>query len=219
MLESSPKFPPKLQARFERAARAAGAIRPCETVFRDLVARYAEPHRHYHTLAHIDACLTWLDWFSGSAEHPEEVELALWFHDAIYVLGADQNERKSAELARAQLGTVGISDSSINRLAAYIEATASHVGPCGDSALVVDLDLTILGAPPREFEIFEAQIRREYAHVAEPVYRQARCHVLQGFLSRSQIYKVPPIRAELEVSARANLERRISELLLDRRAD
>jgi hypothetical protein len=67
----------QLRERFFRAARAAGAAEPSDGVFEELVARYREPHRRYHTLAHVDRCLAWLDWFSGSAERPHEVELAL----------------------------------------------------------------------------------------------------------------------------------------------
>lgn len=201
-----------LRTRFDRAAVAAGATCSTDAVFEDLVARYGESHRRYHTLAHIDACLAWLDWFCGSAERAEEVELALWFHDAVYALGDDGNERRSAQLAREHLGALGVSGAVIDRIACHIEATTKHVASGADSTLVVDLDLAILGARPRDFEHFEGQIRREYAHVSEPVYRAARRRVLQGFLSRPEIYGVPSIRAELEASARRNLARRIAQL-------
>src|SRR5688500_725542 len=88
---------PDLRSRFGRAAVAAGATRPSEAVVDELLIRYAEPHRHYHTLEHVVACLKWLDRFREVAEHPEEVELALWYHDAIYVPGAGDNESRSAE--------------------------------------------------------------------------------------------------------------------------
>jgi len=200
------------RARFDRAAITAGATRSTGAIFEDLVARYRESHRCYHTLTHIDACLAWLDWFCGSAERPEEVELALWFHDAVYTLGDDGNERRSARLAREHLGALGVGDAVIDRITQHIEATTKHVASGADSTLVVDLDLSILGARPHDFDQFERQIRREYAHVADAVYRAARRCVLQDFLSRPQIYRVAPIRAELEASARLNLARRIAEL-------
>ena len=204
--------PGELGARFQRAAVAAGATRPCEGVFQDLAARYGEPHRWHHTLTHIDHCLVWLDWFCGSAERPEEVELALWFHDAVYSLAGGGNEHRSARLAREQLGSLGIGGASIDRIARHIEATEKHAAPGGDSALVSDLDLAILGASRGEFDLFEGRIRREYAHVPDLIYRPARSRVLQGFLFRPEIYRVPAIRAELEAPARANLERRTLEL-------
>jgi predicted metal-dependent HD superfamily phosphohydrolase len=77
---------------------------------------------------------------------------------------------------------------------------------------LVDIDLTILGAGPDDFERFEQQIRREYAHVADIAYRQGRSRVLQTFLSRPQLYNTSAIGELLESRARINLERRIATL-------
>src|SRR5579871_998988 len=127
----------ELQARFRRASLDAGAVGSCDDVFLELVARYGEPHRHYHTLAHVGACLVWLDWFAGSAVHPEEVELALWFHDTVYALGDADNERRSAELARARLTALGVRGEAVERVVNHVEATARHETSGGDAALVV----------------------------------------------------------------------------------
>ena len=201
-----------LRSRFHRAAVAAGARPANDEVFQDLVRRYSEPHRHYHTLTHIKACLTWLDCFYSLAANPEEVELALWFHDAVYAPGEHGNERLSAELAREQLGALRVDAAAAMRVARYIEETEHHCAADGDSGLVIDLDLAILGAPAEDFDRFEDQIRREYAHVSEATFRVGRCQVLQAFLSRALIYNLPKIREKLEAPARANLARRIGEL-------
>lgn len=201
----------RLRARFGRALQAAGANGDSTRTFDGLVARYAQPHRHYHTLTHVDACLAWLDWFCASASRPAEVELALWFHDAVYDPEANDNEHKSAQLAIDELGSLGIAAEIGERIAGHIQATSQHTAAGSDSALVVDLDLTILGAAPREFASFEDAIRQEYSHVAEPLFRAARKAVLQNFLSRPKIYRDSAIGSELESRARANLKRRISE--------
>lgn len=200
-----------LQARFQRALAAAGATDAGSALYQELVDRHREPHRHYHTLAHIDACLAWLDWFAGAAEHPHEVELALWFHDAIYTPGAPDNEHRSAALARDRLAALGVPPAAIDRITRAIEATEHHTAAPGDASLVVDLDLTILGAPPATYDRFEHHIRQEYAHVPQPLYTAARRQVLTAFLSRPHIYRLPAIRHELETKARANLQRRIAE--------
>jgi len=201
-----------LQSRFQRAAAAAGARGSSEGLFAELVSRYAEPHRHYHTLTHIAACLGWLHRFEANADHSEEVELALWFHDVIYTPGAGDNEQRSAQLARDRLAALGVADDPIGRVARHIQATEHHPAGTGDTALVIDLDLTILGSPPQAFDRFEEQIRREYGQVPEAMYRAGRCHVLESFLSRPVIYSVPPIRERLEAAARTNLARRVGEL-------
>ncbi len=207
--------PGNLASRFERAAVAAGATRQCRPIFDELVDRYGEAHRHYHTLTHIDACLSWLDWFWAFAERPEVVELALWFHDAVYDPESSENERDSAALAREQLGELGIAPGTADIVARHIEATKAHVPVGSDSALVLDLDLSILGARRSAFERFEAQIRTEYAHVPEPAFCEGRRRVLESFLGRPRIYQVAPIREELEARARGNLARRIAELTGD----
>ena len=204
----------ELRARFERAALAAGATRPTDATFDMLVARYADPHRHYHTLTHIDACLTWLDWFRALARYPEEVEFALWFHDAVYDAraGGGQNERESARLACDTLRELGVPRDKLERIARHIRDTEHHSAPQDDAALVVDLDLTILGARRADFDRFEDQIRKEYAHVPEDQFRMGRRHVLESFLGRSAIFHAPQIRDELEARTRENLRRRIAEL-------
>lgn len=202
-----------LKSRFERAVTAAGGAGDTSAVFSDLVARYGEPQRHYHTLAHVSACLKWLDRFSAPAERGHEVELALWFHDAVYEPRARNNEQRSAELATEALTRLGIAPEAVANVAEHIAATEQHRAGTNDAKLVVDLDLSILGAALHDFDRFEAQIRAEYSHVEPEVFRAGRRRVLEDFLSRPRIFEVPAVRALLEPPARSNLERRIRELV------
>ena len=65
-------------------------------LFAEVDAHYGSAGRHYHTGGHIEHCLARFDEIRHLLEHPDAVELALWFHDVIYELGADDNERQSA---------------------------------------------------------------------------------------------------------------------------
>ncbi len=65
-----------------------------------LLSAYAEPHRHYHTQHHIAACLEALDAHRHCAERPEEVELAIWFHDAVYDTRRTDNEEAATASSR-----------------------------------------------------------------------------------------------------------------------
>lgn len=203
---------PDLRQRFARALALAGATREGDELFDELAAHYREPARHYHTLEHVEACLRWLDTYAAHAVSPAEVALALWYHDAIYDPRASDNELKSAELARRRLGEVGLPGAAVERVAASILATQHHDADPGDARLVVDLDLTILGADPSRYDDFERRIQQEYAHVPDRAFRQGRREILARFLARSAIYDLLALRDRLEAGARDNLERRIAEL-------
>jgi predicted metal-dependent HD superfamily phosphohydrolase len=201
-----------LRARFLRALSEAGVQRAGGALFDELLARYGESHRRYHTIVHVDACLGFFDWYRGLAAHPERIELALWFHDAVYDPHASDNERQSASLARARLGALGLCRAALEDIETHVLATERHSGGTPDTDLFVDLDLSILGASARAFARFEQEIREEYAYVPNRAFAIGRCAVLNGFLARPTIYRVRAVREELEARARLNLERRILEL-------
>jgi predicted metal-dependent HD superfamily phosphohydrolase len=163
-----------------------------------LKARYAEPHRKYHTLEHIEHCLAEFD--PRQAREPEAVELAIWFHDAVYDTKAHDNEEKSAELLLSLIPEA-------TRAAELVLVTKHHRASTPDEALLVDIDLAILGQPEERFDRYERQIREEYAWVPEPIFRQKRGEILEGFLARPFIYQTEPFRAKYEAAARANLSR------------
>jgi predicted metal-dependent HD superfamily phosphohydrolase len=74
-----------------------GVNAPDGAVFGELVARYSEPHRRYHTIKHLDECFAKFEELRNETIHPGEVEVALWFHDASYDTKRQDNEAKSAD--------------------------------------------------------------------------------------------------------------------------
>ncbi len=171
-------------------------------LFEDLMRRYSEPQRHYHSLQHLRECLTHFDAVRDVAHRPADVALALWFHDAVYDVQAHDNEAASAKLAVVSLGGT---DQSMH-VADLIMATRHDAAPeAGDAALVVDIDLAILGAPPARFKEYEQQIRAEYAHVPDEMYAPRRTALMRGFALRSPLFSTPAIRARFEGPARRNL--------------
>ena len=146
------------------------------------------------------------------AERAAEVELALWFHDAVYDPGGPGNEQASAELVRRVLGGMGVPIAAVERIAASVAATEHHRPVSADGALVVDLDLNILGAESHIYDQFERRIRREYAPVPVDIYRCGSGRVLQRFLRRPRIYHTAAMNELLEAPARSNLRRAITAL-------
>jgi predicted metal-dependent HD superfamily phosphohydrolase len=173
-----------------------------------LVDGWSEPHRHYHSLQHLVECLDLLDdpQVHRAVDRVHEVELGIWLHDLVYDPQRHDNEERSADAARRLLAAIGgIPADAIARIAALVMATKLHVAATLDEAVLLDIDLAILAAPPARFAEYEAQIRREYAFVDDARYLAARRAVLTGFLARPQLYHSDVLHERCEARARANL--------------
>jgi len=188
--------------------------RPADrAVFEELLARYAEPHRAYHTLEHVRDCLSELEDARHLSQRPAELELAVWFHDAVYDPRRYDNEERSAQRAYRRAIDQGLDEDAAARVRDLILATRHDAAPVDtESALLVDVDLSILGRPAVEFDRYEAQIRREYAWAPEPVFCKKRAEILRAFLERSSIYWTDHFRGRYEQRARLNLRRSLASL-------
>lgn len=172
-----------------KAWQGIGAMGSGEDVLAELVGRYSEPHRAYHNLTHIRDCLQQLELVTSIIERTAEVEIAVWFHDAIYDSRRNDNEEQSARWAEQVLQAAEVPLETIIRIAEMIQLTAHQTvsdleASSSDAAVLCDADLAILGAEPGRFDRYDRQIRDEYAWVPEPVYRQKRGEVLAKFLGR-----------------------------------
>ncbi len=195
-----------LRCRWCELWRALGARRLPERVFDELVEAYEQPHRAYHCLDHVIDCLQVIDTARSEADHPCEVEAAIWFHDAIYDPARGDNELRSADWASRVLRDAGIDAATSERIQRLITST-SHDEPADsrDARLLVDVDLSILGRDPSSFLAYEDQIKREYAWVPDHVFHTRRADLLEGFLARKPLYLTPALRQRLESQARTNL--------------
>ena len=181
--------------------------------YEDLIARYSELHRHYHTLQHLDECFGQLAELQPLAEHLGEVELALWFHDAIYDVRRDDNEARSAEWARSSALAAGVGREAADRVGSLIMFTRHAAEPAGlDAEVLVDTDLSILAAPAARFDEYERQVRQEYQWVPEFLFRRKRKAILEEMLSRQRIFSTALFHRRHEAAARSNLARSIARL-------
>ena len=175
--------------------------------------RYAEAHRHYHCAQHIAECLAHFDGAHSLCEHAEEVEFALWFHDAIYEPRAKDNEAKSAQWAIRVMTAAGLPAPAQARMHALIMATCHDALPdTPDAQVLVDIDLAILGAESARFDEYENQVRAEYGWVPEFLFRRTRRKILESFLARTSVYATPHFKTKLEKKARDNLARSLLKL-------
>jgi len=193
---------------WQRAWTGIGAAGEGGSLFAQLKIAYAEPQRHYHTLQHLGECLAAFDDARGLAGQPHAVEMALWFHDAIYDVKGHDNEQRSAAWAREALRAAGVPGESAQHVYDLVMATRHTAVPRGrDEQLLVDIDLSILGAERARFDEYERQIRKEYSYVPEFLFRRKRKEILLGFMERPAIYSTPHFHDALEARARDNLRR------------
>lgn len=181
-------------------------------VFHCLQKRYSHRRRHYHNLNHVELCLEYFDHVKDLLENPLAVELAIWFHDVIYRTNSKKNEEKSAREAIKYLKKLGQGDSILSEIENLILSTKSHRPQTQDEAFLSDIDLSILGALPEKFEIYEQSIRKEYFWVPLKKYHAARKHLYIGFLKQEKIYHTPYFQSRLEEQARLNLNESLKRL-------
>ena len=72
--------------------------------------------------------------------------------------------------------------------------------------MLVDIDLSILGAESMRFDEYENQVRAEYSWVPAFLFRSTRKKILQGFLARPSIYATAHFQQRLE-KKRAKISR------------
>jgi predicted metal-dependent HD superfamily phosphohydrolase len=198
-----------LHPRFLAFAARCAPETPAESLWLLIQALYCHPPRAYHTLDHIAACLASLDSVRSHAVAPNELELALYFHDCIYFPTSSDNEVRSADIAALIAPHLNLDPA---RTKALILATR-HTGEqlSGDHALIADIDLAILAAPAPEYSRYAAAIRAEYAHIPTPDYNRGRAAFLTRLLAQPRLFHSPHFSA-YESPARANLHRELADL-------
>jgi predicted metal-dependent HD superfamily phosphohydrolase len=176
--------------------------------------RYSEPHRAYHGQAHVDALLSGFADEGLHVENGAAVELAIWYHDAIYDPAATDNEARSADLLVAEMRGLA-TPSIVSPAESMVRATASHVLPSdlpealrNDMATFLDLDMAILGAEPADYDVYESGIAAEYVPVhGLTKFREGRSTFLGGMLSRERLFHTERFHQSLDMAARANMRR------------
>ncbi|MFI7455113.1 metal-dependent phosphohydrolase [Nonomuraea sp. NPDC049714] len=191
----------------------AGESPAAEAVGAELVARWSEAHRRYHTLTHLTAVLAAVDRLADVADDPRAVRLAAWFHDAVYDGRPGWDEERSAQLAQSRLPRCGVPPARIAEVARLVRLTAAHdtlTGTDRNGAVLCDADLAVLGGDG--YEEYAARIRQEYAHVPDDLFRQGRAQILRRLLAVPQLYRTPQARELWERRARANMSAELATL-------
>jgi predicted metal-dependent HD superfamily phosphohydrolase len=181
--------------------------------YNELVSNYNQKHRHYHNVKHIEAVLEHLTHAKHLVKDYNALEIALWFHDAIYKIFSSTNELDSANWASKFLENNGVSKEFSNMVHSLIMATLHNaISINSDEKLMVDIDLSILGSSAKTYLLFESWIRKEYRLIPGFIYRKKRKEILTKFLERERIYSHEYFYEKLESAARINMVNAIENL-------
>lgn len=179
---------------------------PPAGVYRQLRELLGAPHRRFHNLDHIRDCLRRVDEVAPLLADRDAVELALWFHDAVYEPGDPSNERRSAELFLAL--SVGAPPTLRRRVCALVLTTRHVATPRGnDRRFIDDIDLVGFGAPWEEFLRQGALLREEFVAQADAEYRHGQVHFLRTLEQRPVFFATGYFRDRYERVAQDNLAR------------
>ncbi|MFF2040209.1 hypothetical protein ACFVVX_07280 [Kitasatospora sp. NPDC058170] len=206
--------PTDLLAAWAALLLRCGANADPEPAGRELLRRWAEPQRRYHTVAHLRAVLAHVDTLAGHADDPDTVRLAAWFHDAVYRPDRSENEERSAALAVRALTEAGLPAARVAGVERLVRLTVTHRPEPGDrdGEVLCDADLAVLGGLPEEYAAYAAAVREEYAFVPEPDFRAGRAEILRRLLALPALYRTPVARERFDAPARANLAAELGRL-------
>ncbi|MGI5189569.1 DUF4031 domain-containing protein [Promicromonospora sp. CA-289599] len=187
----------------------------------ELVDRWREPHRVYHSTLHLATALDALDSTAPDSRLSERAlwraRLALWFHDAVHDGVAQQDEERSAALVAELLGPLagsGVAADDVDEVARLVMVTADH-DPAPDDVvggLVSDADLAVLGASPAGYARYTHQVRAEYCDVPDTLFRAGRSQVLRTLLDGGPLFRTAPGVARWQAAAEANLRDELTAL-------
>lgn len=179
-----------------------------------LLGRWAEQHRAYHDLAHLDEVLARVGVLAGEATDADTVRLAAWFHDAVYDPTTADNEEHSAEVATVALSGLDVAPARVADVARLVRLTATHDVERGDAdaAVLCDADLAVLASDALRYSSYVEGVRREYAHVDDAAFAAGRVAVLGTLLDRPALFRTVHGRAEWEQRARANAGAELARL-------
>ncbi len=178
----------------------------------ELLAMYGEPWRAYHNFGHIVSCLGWLDLCKPHAEDPDAVEMAIWFHDCVYQVGAPDNEARSRDLF-LEISDGVLDDDFRDRVAHLIMDTCHRSKPDSqDGQLLADIDLTSFGLRWNEYIADSDNVRKEMENSGTAPATSSKPVFLELLLNRESIYHTPYYRKHHEAQARQNIGKHLSDL-------
>lgn len=182
-------------------------------VGRELLASWSEPHRRYHGVGHLRDILAHVEELAGYADDADAVRLAAWYHDSVYA-GLPDDEERSARRAEGDLSGLDLEPQLIDEVARLVRMTITHDPAPGDhnGEVLSDADLASLAVSRERYAHNTADIRAEYAHIPDEVFRKGRLQVLVSLLEGQGVFRTEQAREQWEGAAQSNLRAELATL-------
>lgn len=203
-----------------------------------LVELYNIREYGYHNLNHIDELLQTLTEHQNAIRDDDPYKLndydlfalvlAIVFHDVIYVAGKNDNENKSAQLARQELDKAWVDEIQTQIVSDIIEDSADHTPRFGDyeqgerrhylGQIMFDLDFTPLGKNYIEFRNDGSRICNEYVardnanKLTVVEFYKGRVQFLREMLNKERIFNLDYFYNRFEGTVRSNMENEIKDI-------
>ncbi len=202
----------RFRALWSRCATLGNSTDVC-ALFARLLRHYQEPHRRYHTPGHVTHCLREFDSARAHMTEPDAVELAIWFHDAIYDARAHDNEAASAAFFERE--AKGDMPESLRHLVHDLIMITTHttLPSTNDECFIVDIDLSGFGLPWQEFIADSAAVRAEFSHQSDAEFIPRHRAFIESLLKRKEFCFTAFFREKHEQIARSNIERYLAECM------
>ncbi|GAB2605474.1 hypothetical protein GCM10027067_16080 [Pseudactinotalea suaedae] len=213
----STEAPQWLLSAWRRSVEAVGATADraaIESTGQALIERWTSEERVHHNLKRLIAVLARVDELAAETHQPDVVRLAAWYHGAVFTSAAPSayahrggaDAEASAELARSELGALGVPEKAIERIGTLIQYLSRHVAPGNDidAQALCDADLGGLAAEPQRYEAYLREVREEYSHIPDRDYVEARLAIIGRLLERRTLF-ASPLGHGWENAARDNL--------------
>ncbi len=220
----STEAPQWLLSAWRRSVEAVGATADRAAIERTgqgLIERWTSSERVHHNLKRLIGVLARVDEVAAETHDPDVVRIAAWYHGAVFTSAAQHayahrggaDAEGSAELARTELGALGVPAAAIERVGTLIGYLSRHVAPADDidAQALCDADLGGLAAEPQRYEAYRREVRAEYSHIPERDYVEARLAIVGRLLDRRALF-ASPLGRSWENAARDNLRAELARL-------
>ncbi len=187
-------------------------------VLAELRRRYGEPHRAFHDWARVAELIDMAEEVAGGIGDRTAFILAILFHRAVFDPRLPDAAGRSVATMHELIGA-SLPGGTLDRAAMLIRAVSEQQIPQtedpslrGDAALLLDFEHAVLGSEEARYTAYEAAIRREFPHLPDDRYRQARAATLTMHLWKDRIFITDRFHLDREKRARRNIAKAIAAL-------